>query len=620
MKILFHFFFFAGLVFSLNENCAGPPDANSEVVIYGATPSGIMAAISAARVGSDVVLLEATDHVGGIVTNGLTIADLIKRNAFGGLFDEYLQRIVKQYEITYGANSEQVKQCMNGEQPEPHVTELVFNQMLDEHPQIKVYLNHRLKKVIKKGNAIVEVVMENLSAKNAKANFSGKVFIDATYEGDLAAFAGAKYRVGRESRQEFGEPHAGFIYTVFHTKEYLPGTTGEGDNAIQAYCFRLSMTKEPGNKVEVQKPEVYDRKDYTHLIEDIKAGRLAPLIESNLIDRNTLAAPIQLWQKPNNKVEVNSENMVNGAPKESSDLAEENWAYPEASYAKREKIFNRYKNYQIGLIWFLQHDEEIPLEYRQEALKWGFSKDEFVTNNNFPRQMYVRQGRRIIGEYFLTQLDGDIVPEMQRTRLQPSSIAIAEYPFDSHACHKWNPEQPAAREGYIYIMHDPFQIPFGAIVPKTIDNLLVPVSLSASHVAYQAVRMEPLFMCLGQAAGLAAHLAIRNSETVRNIDTKKLQQGLIGQGAIVTYLEDVEVGDPDRKALQFFATYTEMKGYKVNPDSVITQEQAKSYLKLIIGNSGISDQQKLKKLNELEIATQNIVLRDFAKSVYASQF
>jgi FAD dependent oxidoreductase len=585
---------FLGLVVSLlilvswkTQLVKNAPNSAS-IIVVGATPSGIMAAIASARLGSDVILLEATDHVGGIVTNGLTIADIVKRNAVGGLFDEYTQRIVSHYENKYGKESEQVKRCKQGLQPEPHVTELVFNQMLKEQPNIKIYFNHRLKSVLKKDNAVVGVVVEDLLKQKQGVQFNGKVFIDATYEGDLAAMAGAKYRVGREARSEFGEPQAGVIYVRFNKNDYLHGSTGEADKAIQAFCFRLSMTREPNNKVPVPKPDTYNRNEYTHYLEDIKAGKLAKMLPSHLINRTKLMQPVQLWQKPNNKVEVNSEHVepIVGAPRESSDLAEENWAYPEATYEERAKIVKRYWDYQLGIFWFLQNDPEVPEAYRQEAAQWGFCKDEFVSNNNMPRQIYVRETRRIEGVYFLTQKDGDLMPDLSRTRLQPTSIGIAEYPFDSHGCHKYDPNHPFTREGYFYVEHDPFQIPYGVLVPKTVDGLLVPVCLSASHVAYQALRMEPVFMWLGQVAGIAAHQSLVEKKTVRDISISVLQNKLIKEKGVITYLENLTTQDPHFPAYQFMATYGEIKGYQLNPDALLSEQEAANYLKKIATNLG----------------------------------
>ena len=637
--LLFVMILMTGFTFSKNsESVDSESDLfvneihQSEVIVYGATPSGIMAAVSAARLGTEVILLEPTDHVGGIVTNGLTIADLIKRKAFGGIFNEYTQRIVNYYEKKYGKESEQVADCHMGLQPEPHVTEVVFHEMLNAENRIKIYYKHRLVKAQKIGNRLVGITLEDLSNNKELKTFQGKIFIDATYEGDLAAAAGAKYRVGRESRNEFNERQAGVIYSRFGYDEYMPGSTGEGDKAIQAFCFRLSMTRVPENRVDVPRPDRYNRQEYVHLIEDIKAGKLAPMIESHLIDRDKLMQPIQLWKKPNGKVEVNSEHIepVIGAPRESSDLAEENWDYPEASYEVREQIVKRYWDYQLGLIWFLQNDPELPKDYREEARKWGFCKDEFVTNNNVPRQVYVREARRIEGKYFLTQNDAAIIPGTGRTRFQTTSIGIAEYPFDSHACHKYNPKYPKAREGYFYIRHEPFQIPFGVLVPKKTEGLLVTICLSSSHVAFQALRMEPVYMCMGQVAGIAAAQANKSGALVSKIDVNQLQQELVSQKGVISYFEDLYVDDPDFDAFQMVGTIGGIKGYFANPDSFLTAAEAADALRRITGKSFIVKEGKMNNLNAAQLsqwilsqkwnyhgpASGDITVRQFVKCIY----
>jgi hypothetical protein len=286
--------------------------------------------------------------------------------------------------------------------------------------------------------------------------------------------------------------------------------------------------------------------------------------------------PVQLWRKPNNKVEVNSEHVepTVGAPRESSDLAEENFEYPEATHEERRIIIKRYWDYQIGIFWFLQNDAEVPEVYRKEAAKWGFCKDEFVTNSNKPRQIYVRETRRMKGEYFLTQHDADVRPEIGRPAYQDKSIGICEYPFDSHGCHKYDEKYPFTREGYFYIRHEPFQIPYGVIVPELVDGLLVTCSNSSSHVAYQAMREEPVYMSLGEVAGVAASISIQHNTTLREIPIRKLQMKLIQNRNILTYLEDVGNLDSNLTAIQFLATYGIQKGFAFKPDFPVSEKEA----------------------------------------------
>ena len=231
----------------------------------------------------------------------------------------------------------------------------------------------------------------------------------------------------------------------------------------------------------------------------------------------------------------------------------------------------------------MQNDTSIPADYRAEASKWGFCKDEFVTNNNIPRQIYVREARRIEGRYFLTQNDGNIVPSTARTKIQPTSIGIAEYPFDSHACHKYNPLYPGTREGYFYVRHEPFQIPYGVLVPKNVEGLLVTVCMSSSHVAFQALRMEPLYMCMGQVAGIAAAQAIKTKVNVGDINIAALQKELVAQKGIITYFDDVYVDDPDFAAFQLVGAIGGTRGYTVTPNAILSVQYAFDALNQITG-------------------------------------
>ena len=533
---------------------SGAGKLHADVVVVGGTPAGIASAVAAARMGSNVALLEPTKHVGGIVSNGLTNADILKRQAVGGLFYEFTQRVLTYYRNEYGADSPQVKACKDGYYYEPHVAERIFlNMLVGEDEKIRVYYRHRLIRVVKKGCRVVEVVAEDLAHDGREVSFAGEVFVDATYEGDLAAWAGVACRVGRESRDEFGERHAGVIYARFGEDEHLPGSTGEADKGIQAYCFRLFMTRRSENRLPVEKPPSYDRDDYRHLLADIEHGRVKRVYEA-----------IQFLPMPNDKREINSNHPspTTGGPSESGDLAEENWAYPEASYLQREKIFQRYWNYQLGLVWFLQNEPEISEVFRREASTWGFCKDEFTDNHHHPRQMYVRETRRIVGQYVFTERDGDFDSELGRTRLRPTSIAVAEFPWDSHGVHKYDPKHPGVREGYFYIHHSPAQVPYGVLVPREVEGLLVPVCCSASHVGYQSLRVEPTYMALGHAAGIAAHLAASLNVSVRDVPTDRLQMDLVSQGGVITYYDDLAFDHPAFGAFQFLGARGLNSGYR----------------------------------------------------------
>lgn len=548
-----------------SPNATAPNETACDVFVYGATPGGIAAAVAAARLGRSVVLAEYEDHLGGIVSNGLTNADIGRREAVGGLFGEFTRRVVDYYETFDRANpvKPNVKACRNGYAYEAHVAEQIFHEMLaGEGRRIQLRFRQELKQATVADNRLVAVVLENRVHPGQLFAVTAKVFIDATYEGDLAAMAGAAYRTGREARGEFQEPHAGRIYLRFGTTDLLPGSTGEADKATQAYCFRFHVTNVPAWRVPIQKPENYDREDYRWELEDIRSGKAAKFGDL-----------IQLIPMPNGKFELNSDHPdpERGVPSESLDLAEENWDWPTASPARRRAIYQRYLSHNVGLVWLLQNDPEVPEALREDASQWGWCRDDWPDHGHLPRQVYVRQGRRIEGEYMLTQRDADLDPRLGRTRLQPTSIGIVEWAFDPHGCHKYDPAHPGVREGYAFIRHDPFQIPYGVIVPRTIDGLLVPVACSCSHVAYNALRMEPVFMALGQASGLAAHLAIRHDRAVRRVPMPELQRLLVERGGVITFYQDLPSDHPDFAAFQWLGARGLSPGYRATPDLKLTR-------------------------------------------------
>lgn len=537
--------------------CAGiawgdlAPDFDADVVVVAATPSGVAAAVAAARGGASVILLEEKGHVGGIVSGGLTNTDIRKKAAVGGLFAEFVRRVREHYTKTHGADSAQVKACQGGHMFEPKVAEQLFREMIAGEKNIRLIERHRVvgARVVGTDGAereafrgrridgappkdfgppskLVSITAEDLTKPGTKTGFRARTFIDATYEGDLAALAGAPYRVGRESRATFGEPHAGRIYVRFGDRSPLPGSTGEADDGIQAFCFRFHMTKDKANLEPVEKPPGYNRDDYRHLLADIASGKVTLLRHA-----------IQLYPMPNGNFEVNSDHPHpdTGEPSESLDLAEENWGWPEADPEDRARMFQRYWNFNEGLIWMLQHDDAVPESLRNEALQWGFPRNEFTDNRHRPHHIYVRQGRRIWGEYTFTERDTDPDPATGIPRRKADGIAVAEYAIDCHGVTKFDPGHPGVREGYFYLDFQPTQLPYRILVPKCVDGLLVPVACSASHVGYQPIRMEPVFMALGEAAGIAAKTAIDARVDVRAVSVPDVQREILKRGGVILY-------------------------------------------------------------------------------------
>ena len=518
-----------------------------DVVIVGATPGGIMSAVAVARGGKTAVILDRNLHIGGLPANGLGATDIHTRGATGGLFVEFVSRIHSHYAQTYGSNSIQAKDCSDGYHFEPSVAEKVFEQILAEHKdKITVRRRHQF-------DALPEnVLLDNTRIKQIKiANcdtgaieiYTGKVFLDATYEGDLAAAAGCEYSLGREGKSRFNEPMAGRLYKAWSGR-IGKGSSGLGDNAVQAYNFRLCLTKDKGNMRAIPKPDNYNRAEYVSLIDDVKHNRGTH--ESGSLDgiqtTNRLVNTVNL---PNAKTDANNQHWAFI----STDLPEENWPWPTAGWDWRDNYAKRLRDYTLGLWWFSQHDPALVEAFRNEQLKWGLANDEYEDNGNFPRQVYVREGRRILGEYLFTAHDA---LSMRGKPEHMTSITASHYALDSHAVRKRELDR-IHLDGFFSYRTKPYSIPYGVIVPRKIDGILTPVPVSGTHIGFSTLRMEPCWMALGQAAGVAACVSIDDGVELRDVDIVKVQQHLIKQGAVLIYFKDAKPGDKHYEALQFLA-------------------------------------------------------------------
>lgn len=583
----------------------------ASVVIYGATPGGIAAAVAAARRGRTVLLCEYEDHIGGIVSNGLTNADIGKRQAVGGFFYEFTRRVVHFYQQMDRDNPAKpnVNLCRDGYWYEANAAERIFHEMIDEQQgRIRLLLRHELERAAVHNNRLSAITLEDRNRPGNSVEIEGDVFIDATYEGDLAAMSGVPFRTGRESRTEYNEPHAGRIYMKFRGNELLPGSTGEADDTTQAYCFRFHVTNDSARRIRIEKPAAYNRDDYGILLEDIRAGRITQFRHA-----------IQVYPMPNSRFELNSDNIHpdTGVPRESLDLAEECWPWPTATPARRHEIYQRYLSHNVGMIWLLQNDPEVPASLRADASQYGWHRDEWPANGHVPRQVYVRQGRRILGDYVLTEHDADLDPEWKRTRVQPDSIAVIEWAFDPHGHHRYDPAHPGAREGYIFVTHEPFQVPYGVLVPRRIDGLLVPVACSCSHVAYNALRMEPVFMALGEVCGMAAHLALQRAVQVRNVPVPELQATLVERRGVITFYEDLPFDDPAFAAFQWLGARGLNTGYKATKDARLSRAEAAGRLARILKLHGKTSPGLQTWLGQAT-ASSDIDLTQFAAKVYQS--
>ncbi len=489
------------------------PEARFDVVVYGATPAGLVAAIAATADGARTRVIEPSEHVGGMLTSGLGLTDAGKPRFIGGLSREFFKRIGEHYyEDVYWAF-------------EPHVASKVFASWLGAAGVI-----------VERGHRLVEVVMVEgriVSLRTAKRDsISARVFIDATYEGDLLAAAGVSFTVGREGADAYGEslagvrsesPHHNFdkpISAYTQAGELLPlvgahspGDPGDGDSRVQGYNFRLCFSSDPDNRAEFPRPPGYDPRRFELLRSWLLANPDQPL-ESFLLIRKL----------PNRKWDVNNQGPI------STDYIGGSWDYPSAGAARRREIVEDHKRYTQGLLYFLANDREVPREIRSRIQRFGLAQDEFVDNGNWPPQLYVREARRMAGAFVMTQAD------LQERRTKPDSVGMGTHSIDSHNVQRVATGGTVLNEGDMQIGVAPYEIPYRALTPLRgqCTNLLVPVCVSASHVAFSSIRMEPVWMILGHAAGIAASRAAAADVPVQDVEVSWLQARLRQEGQILT--------------------------------------------------------------------------------------
>jgi hypothetical protein len=515
----------------------------ADVVVYGGTPGGLAAAIAAARLGSRVIVVEPNFHIGGMTTSGLGKSDIENRAMIGGIFQEFVKGQYRHYVDTYGPEHENVKLCRDGYYAEPSVSESVFEAMLAaEGERITVLKGWRLAGACRSNDTLTAVTILRKKDRETR-QIKGSVFIDASYEGDLYAAAGAEYRLGRESREEFNEPHAGVVYFDYQEKKFLPGTTGESSDDLPAFTYRLCLTRDPANSYKLKNPPPgYDRSVYLGYFDDLNAGRLSgpkifkPGRGYNPLHFDTLVRALSVTDIPNNKTDVNMNPRPLGFP-----FPEENRGYIEGDEVTRDRIRERIRNLTLGLIWFLQRDSEVPEEHRRLASELHFPRDEFTDDEgHFPFQLYVREGRRLVGEMTLTE--HHITGKGEAITHHLDTIAIGEFPIDSFPCRKRQRSDTVVLEGYLGMLDHitrPYEIPYRVMIPRKIDGLIVPVAASTTHVAFSSIRMEPTWMALGQAAGTAAYLSIKENVQPRNVTIDSLRSTLRRNGQVLSH-SDVE--------------------------------------------------------------------------------
>lgn len=549
-----------------------------DLVIVGGTPAGITAAIAAAREGKNCLILERTGYIGGLPVNGLGATDIGTRGSTTGLFEKFVNLNKEYYIIRYGEKSSQVRDCSDGYHFEPHVAAMTFGHMIETAGPGKISIltmrqfDSEQRYVKMKEKRILSIRVLNRKT-GEEEYYSAKMFIDATYEGDLGAAAGVPYRLGREGADEYDEPCAGRIYRWWKHGPDDEGTTYQGDNAVQAYNYRLCLTNQPENRMLVAKPAKYDREEFASLVDDVLSGRNTDIafrkatpaeMELNrekVESGERTSAPGDAWgmaklssmtRLPNAKTDANNQHLAFI----STDLPEENWPWPTSGWDWRDRYAERLKSYTLGLLWFAQNDEALPRHFREACREWGLAANEYADNGHFPRQVYVREGRRLEGTYFFTANDALPVVKDSRPPVHPSSVTASHYALDSHAVRKRETGR-VHLDGFFSYPSAVYTVPYGVMVPKSVDNLLFPVPVSGSHVGFSTLRMEPCWMALGEAAGVAAVLAIDNDVTVRDVSYNLIQQKLLRYGATLIYFKDLRNTDPDFALVQQLA----LKGF-----------------------------------------------------------
>lgn len=526
-----------------------------QVLVYGGTVAGIAAALAAARAGCQTVLIERGNHFGGMMASGLGATDTLREKAFGGIFSEFLKRTREYYVETYGSGSDQYRMTYDGFFMEPRVAEMILDEMIRTQRGLQSIKGLELVEVVKQENRVTGSVYKNRDT-GEKIIVSHEAAIDGTYEGDFAAAAGVDYRIGREGRADFQEKFAGVIFfdQRYHRQEILPQSTGEPSPYIQANCFRLTLS-DASDRVRFSKPSGYDdlyHRYYKWLLHDFDRGRIRHLNEA-------------MWLNPlaNRKYCLNGHIEALTSPNLAGFSAE--WA--EGDWAARDRLYTYFREYTEGMWYFLQNDPAVPLVPRTDAFRFGLPRDEYEAEGNFPWQLYVRQGRRIKGSYVITEHDSIPPDGRQRPHIHKDTVGVSEHGFDSHPCRDRNDKGALTTsadgfellEGVIYFKskmrswNRPATIPYRALVPEKIDGLLVPVALSATSVAYSSIRMEPVWMTTGQAAGLAAAQAISQGLDLRKIDVQRLQRALLSERHVLTYFENLSPSDPAFESTQLRA-------------------------------------------------------------------
>ncbi len=517
-------------------------EAEYDVVVYGGTSGGVAAALAVRQMGKSVALIESGQHLGGLTSGGLGATDIGNKRAIGGISREFYRRVKKHYEHPAAWRQERADQFRSDRQAadddamwtfEPHVAEAILRDMVRE-AGVDVFYEERLD--LKHGVVMRDREIESITTESGRT-FRARRFIDASYEGDLLALAGVKYHVGRESNDEFGETLNGVQTKQAVHHQFMPGVDpyvvpgdpssgllpgvhddgpgeeGSGDRRVQTYNLRMCLTDDPENRIPFAKPEGYDPLRYELLLRNFAAG------ETRI--------PWSPTRMPNRKTDTNNNYGF------STDNIGKSYDWPEGDYATREALYRDHLLYQQGLMWTLANNARVPEAIRREVSRWGNCKDEFAEHGGWSHQLYVREARRMVSDYVMTQHD------CQGRRTAEDPVGLAAYTMDSHHVQRYvDAESHVKNEGDVQVGgFPPYPISYRSIVPAAdqCENLLVPVCLSASHIAYGSIRMEPVFMVLGQSAGTAACLSIDEDVPVQRLRYELLQKRLLDDGQVLSW-------------------------------------------------------------------------------------
>lgn len=576
MRLLRKFIPLALLLFSFNIQAQV-----YDVCVYGGTSGGVIAAYTAKKMGKSVLLIEPGKHLGGLSSGGLGYTDIGNKYAVTGLGLDFYRRLGKHY----GQFESWIF--------EPSVAEHVFLQYINE-AKVEVLYQYRIVSAKKEQAYVKEIALENsfIPSKVLKT-IKAKVFIDCTYEGDLMARAGVSYKVGREAAAQYGESYNGVQVQPPATPQHgnqipdgvdpykIPGDPksgllwgisdavlapiGMGDNHVQAYNFRICLSDDPANRIPITKPEGYDPLRY----------ELLPRYIAKLTDTNDIREILKFDLMPNHKTDINNGGGF------STDMIGHNWAYPDGDYLTRAKIQKEHELYARGLLYFIQHDRRIPVAMRNFLLNWGYPKDEYQDNNNWSPQMYVREARRMIGAYVMTQAN------CEAKTIVSDGVGMAAYGMDSHNTQRLVIDGMAKNEGDVEKGGTgSYPISYRSLTPKVNEcaNLLVPVCLSASHIGYGSIRMEPVFMVLGQSAATAAVLAVNKKTTVQAVDVKEIQKLLAEDPLVNGSTPDILVDNRNAGQVKLTGKWSLVKGGFYGPDAYVlrsgkeTEEKSVKFL------------------------------------------